>query len=294
MVGCMYNNWKGQQNRTGMESSEGKLYFLSQLSTFCVLKGVKGRLDVQFNWLWRPRLLTERTSSYRVLSFPRRWFSFSQLFRKYDSSSFDRLFNNDLSIIGGWWFWHLRWDFKMNQESIFSSYADKRIECILISMITASSVIMFVMIIMVIIIMISRHQYHDQHDNQQEDHEGQTIAKPHAFPASWGHCTLPRQVLFPQMSDASLLFFLLFWKTQKLTQLSPQPVQNVGRARHQGLSRQHSTSNLGGCNHLLKFFQFFPPFLQIINSFFIHTGESQAVKRLIVSASLAITSANEY
>ena len=51
-----------------MESSEGKLYFLSQLSTFCVLKGVKGRLDVQFNWLWRPRLLTERTSSYRVLS----------------------------------------------------------------------------------------------------------------------------------------------------------------------------------------------------------------------------------
>ena len=68
MVGCMYNNWKGQQNRTGMESSEGKLYFLSQLSTFCVLKGVKGRLDVQFNWLWRPRLLTERTSSYRVLS----------------------------------------------------------------------------------------------------------------------------------------------------------------------------------------------------------------------------------
>ena len=159
------NNWKGQQNRTGMESSEGKLYFLSQLSTFCVLKGVKGRLDVQFNWLWRPRLLTERTSSYRVSSFPKRWFSFSQLFRKYDSSSFDRLFNNDLSIIGGWWFWHLRWDFKMNQESIFSSYADKRIKCILISMITASSVIMFVLIIMVIIIMISRHQYHDQHDH---------------------------------------------------------------------------------------------------------------------------------
>ena len=107
--------------------------------------------------------------------------------------------------------------------------------------------------------------YHDEHDHQQEDDEGQTIAKPHAFPASWGHCTLPRQVLFPQMSDASLLFFLLFWKTQKLTQFSPQPVQNVGRARHQGLSRQHSTSNLGGCNHLLKFFQFFPPLLQIIN-----------------------------
>ena len=83
-----------------MESSEGKLYFLSQLSTFCVLKGVKGRLDVQFNWLWRPRLLTERTSSYRVSS-QGDDFHFLNFFRKYDSSCFDRLFNNDLSIIGG-------------------------------------------------------------------------------------------------------------------------------------------------------------------------------------------------
>ena len=103
-------------------------------------------------------------------------------------------------------------------------------------------------------------------------------------------------------------FFFIIKKQQKVTQFSPQPVQNVGRARHQGLSRQHSTSNLGDCNHLLrffqifspsnyhllKFFQIFSPLLEIINSFFIHTGESPAVKRLIVSASLAITSANEY
>ena len=58
----------------------------------------------------------------------------------------------------------------MNQESIFSSYADKRIKCILISMITASSVIMFVKIIMVIIIMIIRNRYHDQHDHPHYDH----------------------------------------------------------------------------------------------------------------------------
>ena len=57
-------------NKIGQEWNLQKenFIFLSQLSTFCVLKGVKGRLDVQFNWLWRPRLLTERTSSYRVLS----------------------------------------------------------------------------------------------------------------------------------------------------------------------------------------------------------------------------------
>jgi len=57
-----------------------------------------------------------------------------------------------------------------------------------------------------------RHQ--DFQDEQVDQHH--PLPSSHAFPPSWGHCTLPR----------------------------PQPGQNVGRPRHQGLSRQHSTSNL--------------------------------------------------
>jgi len=57
-------------------------------------------------------------------------------------------------------------------------------------------------------------------DFQDEpDDEHRPLPSSHAFPPSWGHCTLPR----------------------------PQPGQHVGRQQrqHHGLSRQHSTSNLG-------------------------------------------------
>jgi len=52
---------------------------------------------------------------------------------------------------------------------------------------------------------------------EEPDDEHHPLPSSHAFPPSWGHCTLPR----------------------------PQPGQNVPRARQHGLSRQHSTSNLG-------------------------------------------------
>jgi len=62
-------------------------------------------------------------------------------------------------------------------------------------------------------------------DFQDEpDDEHRPLPSSHAFPPSWGHCTLPR----------------------------PQPGQHVGRQQrqHHGLSRQHSTSNLGDSNTL--------------------------------------------
>merc|ERR1719264_2145293 len=59
------------------------------------------------------------------------------------------------------------------------------------------------------------YRHEDFQDEQVDQHH--PLPSSHAFPPSWGHCTLPR----------------------------PQPGQNVGRPRHQGLSRQHSTSNLG-------------------------------------------------
>merc|ERR1711974_3772 len=52
---------------------------------------------------------------------------------------------------------------------------------------------------------------------EEPDDEHNPLPSSHAFPPSCGHCTLPR----------------------------PQPGQNLPRARHHGLSRQHSTSNLG-------------------------------------------------
>ena len=87
---------------------------------------------------------------------------------------------------------------------------------------------------------------------------------------------------------------------------SHQPGQNVGRARHQGLSRQHSTSNLGDSNAsffseilsaekiktIISVLVKLPPFPSPLNLCFIRWRA--AVKGLIVSASPAITSDNEY
>ena len=84
-------------------------------------------------------------------------------------------------------------------------------------------------------------------------------------------------------------------------QKTPQPGQNVPRARQHGLSRQHSTSNLGDffSNIFASDENYFSSSCQIgtiqHSTPALFTGERErAVKGLIVSASPAITSDNEY